>query len=154
MKTKKNLTVYNVIVTFQEIPDEISLTFNLSNCPYRCKECHSEHLQKDIGDILTEDMIDKYIDNYITCVLFMGGDNAPEKIFEFAMYIKTKYNKKVAWYSGNDNYPDIPFLYRNCLDYIKIGSYKKELGGLKSKTTNQILYKKGRDNEYREIKLN
>lgn len=31
----------NYEVTFAEVPDEISLTLNLTNCPYMCENCHS-----------------------------------------------------------------------------------------------------------------
>lgn len=31
-------------VTFSEIPDQISLCINLSNCPYHCPACHSKEL--------------------------------------------------------------------------------------------------------------
>ena len=31
-------------ITFREIPDEITLCINISNCPFRCKGCHSKEL--------------------------------------------------------------------------------------------------------------
>ena len=40
-------------VTFSEVPDEISLCINISNCPHRCKGCHSPYLQEDVGYELT-----------------------------------------------------------------------------------------------------
>ena len=48
-------------VTFSEVPDEISLCINISNCPHRCKNCHSPHLQEDIGEELTFEVLDKLI---------------------------------------------------------------------------------------------
>lgn len=36
-------------VVFQEIPDEITLAINISNCPCHCKGCHSQYLAEDIG---------------------------------------------------------------------------------------------------------
>jgi len=45
---------------------------------------------------------------------------------------------KTAWYSGNSK------LYENAhhyFDYIKLGKYIKELGGLNSSTTNQRFYR-------------
>ena len=64
-------------VTFSEVPDEISLCINLSGCPHKCKGCHSEYLQQDIGTVLTTQMLDKIIESNsgVTCVCFMGGDN-------------------------------------------------------------------------------
>ena len=47
------LKYVDVMETFAEVPDEITLAINLSNCPHRCKGCHSEYLQKDIGEELT-----------------------------------------------------------------------------------------------------
>ncbi len=56
-------------VTFAEIPDEISLCINISNCPIRCKGCHSQHLWKDIGEPLTESSLRLLIEKNIgiTC---------------------------------------------------------------------------------------
>lgn len=48
-------------VVFSEIPDEISLDINITNCPYRCPGCHSAYLQQDIGSDLTTDKIDELI---------------------------------------------------------------------------------------------
>ena len=49
---------------------------------------------------------------------------------------------KVGWYSGEE---DIDFFkYGWSFDYIKIGPYKKDLGPLNKRTTNQRLYKIGR----------
>ena len=48
-------------ITFAEIPDEISLCINISNCPCLCKNCHSSYLAKDIGIILTAAEVEKLI---------------------------------------------------------------------------------------------
>jgi anaerobic ribonucleoside-triphosphate reductase activating protein len=46
---------------------------------------------------------------------------------------------KIGWYSGRDELAkDINL---DWFDYIKIGHYDEELGGLNKKTTNQRLYK-------------
>ena len=39
-------------VVFQEIPDEITLAINISNCPCHCPGCHSSYLAEDIGNAL------------------------------------------------------------------------------------------------------
>ena len=44
-------------VTFAEVPDEISLCINISNCPNHCEGCHSPYLAEDIGTELTKDEI-------------------------------------------------------------------------------------------------
>ena len=70
----------------------------------------------------------------------MGGDASPEEINNLAKFIKSSYPKlKVSWYSGKTTISDLINL--DNFDYIKIGPYVKELGGLDSPTTNQIFYK-------------
>ena len=92
-------------IVFQEIPGEVTLALNLSNCPCHCPGCHSPHLAEDIGEPVDEELLGGLIDRYkglITCVAFMGGDANP----------------------------------------VKLGPYIESLGGLKSPTTNQRLYKR------------
>lgn len=36
-------------IVFAEIPDEITLAINITNCPFRCPDCHSPELQRNIG---------------------------------------------------------------------------------------------------------
>ncbi|MDR1762040.1 MAG: anaerobic ribonucleoside-triphosphate reductase activating protein [Bacteroidales bacterium] len=131
-------TSYDIV--FQEIPDEVTLAFNISGCPNRCKGCHSPHLQENEGEELTECAIINLLHNYgsaITCVCFMGGDGNFEQILHFAQFVK-QYNKKTAWYSGKSKiYENAPQFF----DYIKTGDYREELGGLQSPATNQRLYR-------------
>ena len=95
----------NTMVTFSEVPNEISLCIEISNCPCHCIGCHSSYLAEDIGEELTLDKIYKLIENNegITCICFMGGDSSPKEIDMFARCIKDLYDIKVAWYSGNKN---------------------------------------------------
>ena len=139
------LKVASFDIVFQEIPGEVTLALNLSNCPCHCPGCHSPHLAEDIGEEMTESLMNGLLDRYgsmITCVCFMGGDQAPEEVAQWAEYIKRIRNQesriKTAWYSGRMNMPSVagPF------DYIKLGPYIESLGGLKSPTTNQRLYKR------------
>ena len=128
-------------VTFLEIPNEITLCINISNCPCHCKGCHSSYLAEDIGEKLTLDKIYKFIDNNkgITCICFMGGDSSPKEIDMFARCIKDLYDIKVAWYSGKQELSkDINLEF---FDFIKLGPYKEEFGPLNSRTTNQRMYK-------------
>ena len=129
------------MVTFSEVPDEISLCIEISNCPCHCKNCHSSYLAEDIGEELTLDKIYKLIDNNegITCICFMGGDSSPKEIDMFARCIKDLYNIKIAWYSGRQELSkDIDL--KN-FDVIKLGPYIEELGPLTKNTTNQKFYK-------------
>lgn len=36
-------------IVFQEVPGEVSLALNISNCPFKCEGCHSPHLRENIG---------------------------------------------------------------------------------------------------------
>lgn len=129
-------------VVFQEIPDEVTLAINISNCPCGCKSCHSSYLAEDIGRILTIGPLFNLIENNkgISCVSFMGGDSEPNKVNGLAWAIKKKYpNLKVSWYSGRQELSGSIEL-KN-FDYIKLGPYKEECGPLSSKTTNQRFYK-------------
>lgn len=128
-------------VVFREIPDEITLAINISNCPCGCDGCHSSYLAKDIGNILNKDALENLISSNpgITCVAFMGGDADPKYINNLALLVNNNKDIKVAWYSGRDYIsPNIDV--RN-FDYIKVGPYKKECGPLDNPNTNQRLYK-------------
>ena len=143
------LASYDIV--FQEVPGEVTLALNISGCPNRCPGCHSPHLWEDIGEPLDVAMIDMLLARYgesITCVCFMGGDGDPALINRLAAYICSlrcpdsnvgTSGLRTAWYSGCDTlHPDI--VIRN-FDYIKIGSFRQELGGLRSPNTNQRMYK-------------
>lgn len=128
-------------VTFSEIPDEITLCINISNCPNRCKNCHSEYLWKNIGEPLyietLYDLIDK--NQGITCVCFMGGDSNPTYINILAKAIKYKYNLKVGWYSGKSKLSkEIDLRWFN---FIKLGPYMEQFGPLNNPNTNQKFFK-------------
>lgn len=134
------LKYVDTLVSFQEIPDEISLCINLSNCPNNCPGCHSPYLKEDIGTALTYVELMKILDknNGISCVCFMGGDKEPWEVQRLAQFVKER-GLKVAWYSGKkDLHEDI---YMANFDYVKLGPYMEELGPLNSKTTNQVMYK-------------
>ena len=128
-------------VTFSEVPDEISLCINISNCPCQCKGCHSSYLAQDIGTELTFNEVRKLIkkNSGISCIAFMGGDSEPKRIDALASFVTNHYQLKVAWYSGRQELSNYIDLYN--FDYIKLGPYKEEFGPLNSRTTNQRFYK-------------
>ena len=133
------LKYYNYDVVFQEVPDEVSLAINLTNCPNHCPDCHSKHLWEDIGEELSEDETSRLVEIYrgdITCVLIMGGDASKDEVEALAHYIKHNLKLKVAWYSGRYDKP----LNISDFDYLKFGPYLEEKGGLKSADTNQRFY--------------
>lgn len=127
-------------VVFAEVPDEITLAINISNCPCNCENCHSPYLAKDIGERLDFDSLNKIINDNIgvTCISFMGGDVNPNDINNLAEFIRAKYPElKIAWYSGRQELnKDINL--KN-FDYVKLGPYIKDRGPINCKTTNQVL---------------
>lgn len=136
------LASYDIV--FQEIPGEVTLALNLSGCPNRCPGCHSPHLREDIGEVLDDALMAELLGRYgtsVTCVCFMGGDGDPAEVARLSALARTSTNGrlKTGWYSGKQKLPagfDIA-----SFDYIKLGPYITELGGLDSSTTNQRFYK-------------
>ena len=153
------LKVASFDVVFQEIPGEVTLALNLSGCPCHCPGCHSPHLAEDIGEPLTEELLDGLIARYgamVTCICFMGGDQAPEEVAHWAEYIShssiSPSPLKTAWYSGRQYVPEnVPSNFQlSAFNFVKFGPYIESLGGLKSPTTNQRLYKRV-GNEWQDI---
>jgi len=147
------LKYINTGIVFQEIPDEVTLLVNISNCPCHCPGCHSKYLWEDSGEELDGQAIDKFADSYghdITCICFMGGDSEPSAVNELAIHVRRNHPKlKVAWYSGRtviSRQTD-----KQNFDYIKIGPYLKHLGSIDVPTTNQRLYKRTADNTFTDI---
>lgn len=129
-------------VVFAEVPDEVTLAINISNCPCQCKGCHSSYLAQDIGTELTFNEVRKLIkkNSGISCIALMGGDAEPDRINTLASFIINHYDSvKVAWYSGRQELSNDIDLCN--FDYIKLGPYKEEFGPLNSRTTNQRFYK-------------
>ncbi|MBQ9546708.1 MAG: anaerobic ribonucleoside-triphosphate reductase activating protein [Bacteroidales bacterium] len=135
------LKYYNFDIVFQEVPDEVSLAINLTNCPNHCEQCHSPHLWADEGTALDTAEMDRLVSRYaknITCVCIMGGDAERHLVENLASHLRKTTSLKVAWYSGRMQYPDNP----QDFDYLKLGPYVPKHGSLKSRTTNQRLYKR------------
>lgn len=147
------LKYYNYDIVFQEIPDEVTLAVNITNCPNHCPKCHSKFLWKNVGEPFNESSASAIIENYknaLTCISFMGGDNDPEEVNRMAAWFKKTYPKlKVAWYSGKQELS--AYTQWENFDYIKVGPYKEECGSLKKKTTNQKLFKKMPDGQIKDI---
>ena len=132
-------------VVFEEIPDRVTLAFSISNCQNNCKGCHSGFLRKDVGNILTEDLVIEKFSKTIkmcNCVLFLGEGNDKESLLKINDFIKEQFNIETALYSGRDSVEDEIFKH---FDFVKIGSYQSDKGPLNKETTNQRLYYKGED---------
>lgn len=133
---------YNIV--FLEVPGEVTLAINISGCPNCCNGCHSPYLQEDIGDVLDENVIAGLLSKYgnaITCVCFMGGDNDSVEVERLSCYVRNKSNArlKTVWYSGKSKLPE--HFFAGSFDYIKLGPYVENFGGLDSPSTNQRFYK-------------
>ncbi len=137
---KMKLASYDIV--FQEIPGEVTLALNLSGCPNRCTGCHSPHLREDIGEPLDEELLGRLLERYgaaVTCVAFMGGDADPLEVDRLSIFVRRSTRLKTGWYSGRAALPE-GFPIEN-FDYIKLGPYVENLGGLDSPATNQRFYR-------------
>ncbi|MFV0341731.1 MAG: 4Fe-4S cluster-binding domain-containing protein [Anaerocolumna sp.] len=137
-----------------EVPDETALCIYISGCLNKCKECHYPELQSpDSGELLSvyfESMLDLYHE-YITCVCFLGeGDLSSGSRGELIEYLEQSHFKgyKCCLYSGRDIEIE---KWMRCFEYIKLGSYKSELGSLSSISTNQRMFKRQDSGEFIDI---
>ena len=130
-------------IVFQELPDEVTLAVNLSGCPCRCPGCHSTHLWHEGGEVLDGETVDCMLSRQkqeVTCLSLMGGDAQPQEVNRLAQWVRQRHPKlHIAWWSGRTLLS--PQVSLNNFDYIKLGPYLKHLGPLKSRTTNQRLYR-------------
>ena len=128
-------------IVFAEVPNEVTLAINISNCPCHCKGCHSSYLAEDIGTELTfEELLRLYSRNAgVTCISFMGGDSDPAYINKLAEVLKEgELPVRTAWYRGRQEL-DKNINLEN-FDYIKLGPYMEEYGPLTRRGTNQRFY--------------
>ena len=125
-------------ITFAEVPDEVSLTFSISNCPGRCEGCHSPELREDIGsDLLSDlpDIIKKY-KGMVTCVTLLGEGNDLSALRKALDMIHESGLKSCVYYGRDEYSNDMPYS-----NYIKIGHYDYKRGGLNNPNTNQKFFK-------------
>jgi len=137
-------------IVFREVPDEITLAINITNCPHHCKGCHSPELWEDTGEELdiqkVKDTVESLQNIPITCIAFMGGDADMETLFNLNKEVKDMFpNLKTCWYSGW-SYEDKEFRMYSWrmteFDYVKLGQWKEELGGLDNPNTNQVMFQR------------
>lgn len=141
IKYDKNSTM----VCMSEIPDYISLGISITNCLGKCEGCHSPWLRTDMGDELTEEVLDGLIkkNDGINCVLFLGEGNDSEALFDLARFVRHSYPAlKTAIYSGRNKVEDE---YYKWFDFVKTGAYIAKYGPLNKRTTNQCLMEVDRD---------
>ena len=94
----------SVTTSLLEVPNRVSLIFNLSKCPLRCKGCHSPELRQAIGEPLTVEVFQKYLQKYdglVNCICFMGGDlRGDEDHFVQLLEVCQEKNIEVCIYTG------------------------------------------------------
>lgn len=131
------MNVFDKCITYQEVPDKICFTFFVSGCKNNCKNCSwkdkfEKNYDLDLKKFETE--IKEKI-GYVDVIVFLGG----EWLDDFIDYLKIAKNNgfDTCLYTGLD---DVSKEIKINLDYLKVGKYIEELGGLFSKTTNQRFY--------------
>lgn len=125
---------------FLEVPSEISLGVSITGCTIHCYGCHSRELWEDKGTPLTIEELQRLLDKHkgITCLCLFGGEHDIDSLIELFMFAHKRV--KTAWYSGLDMVPKDKLGIIQYLDYLKLGRFDLELGGLASPTTNQRFY--------------
>lgn len=127
-------------VVLEEIPGRVTLAVEISNCQGSCVGCHSPWLKTDVGEPLTEEVIDALIaDNFgVNCFLLLGEGKDPEAVLRLAAHLRAHHpGMETAIYSGRVSVEDELF---DAFDYVKVGPYIAERGPLNKETTNQRLY--------------
>lgn len=136
------LKYIDTYVGSQEIPNEESLVIVIDDYIHQCRGRKAKMYKDKEKKLLTQEELSIYIDSLIdevSCVLFMGGDCAPEEINDLAAFVRKKYpDMKIGWYSADETIT-IFTEYHN-FDYIKLGPYNQKRGGLNSSKTNQRMY--------------
>ena len=134
-------------ITFQEIPEEICLSFMIPGCPLRCPGCHSaewwsnkktnSQSYKTVPLLNAEHLLYSINTNkdFITCVLFLGGEWHEATLIQLLKLVKVQ-GLKTALYTGLEN---VSAQISQHLDYLKTGPWIESLGGLRSPRTNQRL---------------
>lgn len=133
------LYFYTKNVVFQEVPNEISLSFSIAGCPRNCKNCSwKNEMNDERPKQLTNSLYNRYLNKYqglASCVLFLGGEwNQQDLINKLKMAKQKGY--KTCLYTGcllNEISDEL----KNNLDFIKVGPYIEEKGGLNNPNTNQ-----------------
>lgn len=129
------MKIINYFTSFQEVPNYLSLCFSVYGCRLNCENCswksETKFVEYSIDQIYQ--IIDKY-SSYVSAVCMLGGewDNDIVNVLAYAK----KANLKTCLYTGLPAINDQNILHN--LDFLKTGPYIESLGGLASKTTNQV----------------
>ena len=142
----------NIDIVFQEVPNEISISFSIAGCKLGCKGCHSAELWYiKGGKVLTEDFYRGVLDKYkgmASCVLFLGGEWEEDTLVNYLKIARDEYYLKTCLYTGEEKISDDIF---ENLTYLKTGRWDEKKGGLTSKETNQIFIECSTGNKLNEL---
>lgn len=120
-----------------EVPGELSLIYTITGCPLRCRGCHSADLRSPVaGRPLEKAGFVAELQRYqglATCVCFLGGEWEPDELIE-RLREAHAWGYKTCLYTGRGMVDDEIAAE---LDYVKLGPFVPELGGLDTPGTNQ-----------------
>lgn len=140
------IPVYSKGITLNELPDHISVYFEIANCKQRCKGCHSPWLQENAPKMSIEEIAqyaEQQVDRGADAIILMGGTT--NGILERDLKALITYLNNfapVCLYSGSDDIEaDLDLMEHSSLTWLKTGSYQEAKGGLDVDTTNQRFYK-------------
>lgn len=133
-----SMLLHSHAITTSEVPGELALALNISGCPFSCTDCHTPELQNNVGLALTEELFLELLDENkgISVVCFMGGDTHKEELVGLLSLAKSNGLKTCLYTGAQYVHPTVLKL----LDFLKVGKYISELGGLGSISTNQRFY--------------
>jgi anaerobic ribonucleoside-triphosphate reductase activating protein len=142
------LSVENIMVSFIDVPNHVSVTIFLNGCNMKCPHCHNPNLHsykpessKDIMSIIT--MLNKY-EELVDTVCILGGEPLMQDVVEIAKLIKEikKLKLNVCLYTAY-NKEDVPLEILDNIDMLKTGRYDMalEAGGFLA-SSNQKYYTK------------
>lgn len=127
-------------ILFKEVPGHVALSYLITGCPQGCHGCHSpDSWDGSRGIPLSATFLQQQLLQLlpnVSCVLFMGGEWRPAALIELLRCCKTL-GVATALYSGLEQCPLALLPY---LDFVKLGPWRAELGGLASPRTNQRLF--------------
>lgn len=131
------MQIFAETISLLEVPGEISLTLGVSGCPHNCPGCSWAKEDTEGENVTIQEFSNKLdsLKGSVTVVTFLGGEWFND--IEGFLQLTKDSGFKTCLYTGLDSV-DIDM---NLLDYLKVGSWKRDLGGLDSEETNQKFIK-------------
>lgn len=143
MNMNMNMNYTTEQITFQEVPNEISLSFLIAGCPLKCKGCHSADswratseaseaikskihpINNNVQNQLTTEYLENRIKQYqdmISCVLFLGGEWKIKQLIELLQTVKnTNPSLKTCLYTGLELDEIVELIEQEINEKVEIG---------------------------------